>query len=110
MTETPIKKQHLTLLKCGRVTPGLTYKKVDGIIRHGRFRSARASVFVSLSDKLATERMCSNNESFLPQEVKKERGPEEEVAECYKEPANQSAGADTVTCLVSEYQMKAFFL
>lgn len=46
-------------------------KKVDGIIRHGRFRSARASVSVSLSFKLATERMYSNNESFLPDEVER---------------------------------------
>lgn len=48
-------------------------KKVDGIIRHGRFRSARASAFVSLPDKLATEEMYSNNEFFLPGRVKRKR-------------------------------------
>lgn len=46
-------------------------KKVDCIIRHGRFRSERASVSVSLSSKLVTERMYSNNESFLPDKVKR---------------------------------------
>lgn len=48
-------------------------KKVDGIIRHGRFRSARASASVSLPDKLATEGMYSNNEFFLPDRVKRKR-------------------------------------
>lgn len=49
-------------------------KKVDGIIRHGRFGAARASVSVSLSYKLATQRMYSNNESFFLKTMLKGNG------------------------------------
>lgn len=85
-------------------------KKVDGIIRHGRFGSERASVSVSLSYKLATERMYSNNESFLPDKVKrneleKTRGESGRESEYYKEPC-----ADRLTWLVFEYQVQAFLL
>lgn len=90
-------------------------KKVDGIIRHGRFRSGRASVSVSLSYKLVTERMYSNNESFLPDKVKRNelqrtRGEGGRESEYYKEAGNQTVCADGVTWLVSEYQVQAFFL
>lgn len=88
-------------------------KKVDGIIRHGRFRSARASVSVSLSYKLATERMYSNNESILPDEVKRNelqrtRGESVRESEIYIEPRDQMLYADRVTWLVFEYQVQAF--
>lgn len=43
------------------------------IIRHAQFRLARAPVLVSLPHKLAAERMYSNNESSLPDQVKRDR-------------------------------------
>lgn len=90
-------------------------KKVDGIIRPGRFRSARASVSVSLSFKLATERMYSNNESFLPDEVERNelqrtRGESGRESEFYIESGNQMLYANRVTRLVFEYQVQAFSL
>lgn len=83
-------------------------KKVDGIIRHGRFGVARASVSVSLSYKLATQRMYSNNESFLLktmlkgnvlQRTRGESGRESEFYTVEK----PDAYANRVTRFVSEY-------
>ena len=59
--------------------------------------------------------MYSNNESFLPDKVKrneleKTRGESGRESESYKEPGNQAVYADRVTWLVFEYQVKAFFL
>lgn len=90
-------------------------KKVEGIIRHGRFRSVRASVSISLSDKLVTERMSSNNESFLPDKVKrneleKTRAESMRESQCDREPGNQTMYTDSVTWLVCEYQVNALFL
>jgi len=75
----------------------------------------RASVSVSLSFKLVMERMYSNNESFLPDKVKRnetERTKEESEreSEFYKELGNQTVYADRLTWLVFEYQVKVFFL
>ncbi len=114
MAENPLKAP-LNIAGVWRCDTRCDPKKVDGIIRHGRFRSERASVSVSLSYKLATEWMYSNNESFLPDKVKrneleKTRGESGRESEYYKEPGNQTVYADRVTWLVFEYQVRVFFL
>lgn len=103
MAENPLKAA-LNIAGVWRCDTRCDLKKVDGVIRHGRFRSKRASVSVSLSYKLATERMYSNNESFLPDKVKRnepERTRGESGRESDEEPGNQTLYADRVTL---EYQ------
>lgn len=82
MAENPLKAP-LNIAGVWRCDTRCDLKKVDGIIRRGRFRSERASVSVSLPYKLATERMYSNNESFSQTKLKgmSGRGPEEKAGE-----------------------------
>ncbi len=103
MVENPLKAA-LNIAGVWRCDTRCDLKKVDGIIRHGRIRSKRASVSVSLSYKLATERMYSNNESSLPDKVKRnepERTRGESGRESDKEPGNQTLHANRETF---EYQ------
>lgn len=79
-------KAPLTAAGVWQCDTGCDLKRGDGIIRRGRFRSARASASASLRHKLATEGIRN---SFHQAELKG-RGAEERVGEKEKEKEQES--------------------